>query len=745
MLVAELIEDTHWRPGTGYGASRPRLSVLLPTFRRGADGTFLQAAGSVLAQSERDLELIVVDDGSTDGTADQIDALMRADGRVSCLRHPANIGLPAVSEYEALRRARAPYLAFAFDDFLFEPDALGRLLEAAERRRGAVVHGTVELHDASGAVVRLGAAPASWERLAVGNVLGNAGVVVPRAVVDDVGFYDPHVAAARMCDWDLWRRIVRDYPILREDVLVGRELGTLRADSIGWTYPMYWEAVQEYFNRPRNTALRPENFERFDVWSVPPESTACLAEHVLAMRRFLGSKAWAAGLDVASEDDGRTLLAPRGRCVAVVAQMHAGVPLCFEGLADRYRQSLLYVGLPLDDADVERVLARSDAVILVRQLLEDEARRVARACRRMAIPIYYLTDDNFMLLAEEGWAAFRAYTRQAVAEALAGFAGVLCTSSALAEYFRALPLGPPVDEMRPVFDAVKLGKLRRLAAGREPGALRVGFVGGPHRGPNLREQVVPALAAVARDVPLVFVTRVIPDTADAPGWPFATTAVPSTDFDEFLTRWGEAGLDVLVHPRGDTGNTEYKTSSILLSALYLGAVPIVTCEPPFRDVGEADGVLKVEGDAASWERALRRAQAPEVRRELLSRLDVFCRSHFAPERNERALERILGASAPTDLAAWAWRIRQARQSRAEDLVRAEGQARARAAEVARLEHEAAERERRVSQLEGAAAELAARVRQLEHEAGGRPARPAWLAHPFGLKVVELVRRLAAPR
>ena len=722
MKVGELIKDTLWLPGAGYGGASPGLSVLLPTFRRGADGTFMKAATSVLEQSERDLELIIVDDASTDGTADQIASLMRADGRVSCLRHRANIGLPAVSEYEAFLRARAPYLAFAFDDFIFQVAALGRLLEAAERRRGAVVHGTAESYDPFGQFWLLGAERASCERLAYANFIGNSSFVLPRAVVEDVGFYDPHVAVARLCDWDLWRRIVREYPIFREDVLVGRELGPLRAESLGRTYPMYFEAVQEYCNRRRNTELRPRNLESFDVWAMPPEPSACLAEHVLLSRRFLRTRAWAAGLSIQSDGDANTLLAPRGRCIAVVADMTGSTSICFDGLLDRDRQRVLFVPLPAGEFQLQLFLARCDAAILVRSLVDEHARLVAMLCQWMEVPLYYLIDDNLILLSAED-PGLGAYTRERVTEALADFAGILCTSPSLAEYFRSLHLRPPVDEIGPVFDAVKLAKIRRLPARPAEPALRVGFIGGSFRRRNLEEQVMPALAAVARDIPVAFFGPSSP--ADAEGLPF----IPF--FDEFLTTWGSLGLDVVVHARGETGNLEYKTSSVLLSALYLGAVPIVASEPAFRDVGEAQGVLKVDGDASSWEWALRRVQAAEVRRELLSRLDAFCRTNFAPERNARALERILAASTPPDLLTWAWRVRQVREHQVENFVRAHRAGQAQTADLARREREVTEREGHVTQLEDARIVLAARVAQLEEDAGAQGVRVAQLEENAG--------------
>src|SRR2546423_7953058 len=150
MRVSDLIKDTVWLPSSNYDMARPLISVLLPTFRRGRDGSFLKAANSILGQSLRDLELIIIDDGSTDGTAEQIASLMAADKRVSCLRHPSNIGLPAISEYEAFMRARSDYIAFGFDDFIFEPDALSNLVVFPLTSPRSVVHGYVGWFDRAG-------------------------------------------------------------------------------------------------------------------------------------------------------------------------------------------------------------------------------------------------------------------------------------------------------------------------------------------------------------------------------------------------------------------------------------------------------------------------------------------------------------------------------------------------------------------------------------------------------------------
>ncbi len=97
----------------------PAISVVVPVYNRAR--TIRVAIDSVLAQDFSDFEVVVVDDGSSDATADVVDAI--PDSRVRCLRLPANRGVSAARN-EGIRNARAPLTSFLDSDDCFFPHKL---------------------------------------------------------------------------------------------------------------------------------------------------------------------------------------------------------------------------------------------------------------------------------------------------------------------------------------------------------------------------------------------------------------------------------------------------------------------------------------------------------------------------------------------------------------------------------------------------------------------------------------------
>lgn len=125
-------------------SSEIRVSVIIAAHN--AAGHIDAAIASALAQSERGIEVVVGDDGSTDATAERVFAWAQADARVRLLRLPRNRG-PSAARNEAIAAARGTWLAVLDADDRFHPDRLRRLVEAADATGADVVADNIQYVD----------------------------------------------------------------------------------------------------------------------------------------------------------------------------------------------------------------------------------------------------------------------------------------------------------------------------------------------------------------------------------------------------------------------------------------------------------------------------------------------------------------------------------------------------------------------------------------------------------------------
>lgn len=105
----------------------PRFSIIMPCYNAAA--TLSDTLASVSRQTERDWELICVDDGSSDDTPDLVARAAALDTRITLISNPGN-GPSAARNYGALSVAKAPILAFLDADDLWASQKLFRLAEA---------------------------------------------------------------------------------------------------------------------------------------------------------------------------------------------------------------------------------------------------------------------------------------------------------------------------------------------------------------------------------------------------------------------------------------------------------------------------------------------------------------------------------------------------------------------------------------------------------------------------------------
>jgi glycosyltransferase involved in cell wall biosynthesis len=179
------------------------VTVVIPTRNRWP--TLQLTIESALAQEDVDIELVVIDDGSTDETARALAAF--ADKRVSFARHPAPLG-PARARNAGIERATAPWIAFLDDDDRWSARKLRAQLDASGS--SDFVYASAIAVDPQGAVVDRFPAPPAGEllrRLLARSAVpaGASNVLVRTPVVRALGGFDP--SFSHLDDWDLWIRL----------------------------------------------------------------------------------------------------------------------------------------------------------------------------------------------------------------------------------------------------------------------------------------------------------------------------------------------------------------------------------------------------------------------------------------------------------------------------------------------------------------------------------------------------------
>jgi glycosyltransferase involved in cell wall biosynthesis len=186
----------------------PEATVVIPTRDRWALLSS-HALASALRQVNVALEVIVVDDGSTDGT--QAGLAQIGDPRLRVLRHDVSCGV-ARARNAGLSAARGEWIAFLDDDDLWSPHKLRIQLETARTRDADFVYAAGVLVDIDKRALAADIFVPENElqsRLRTSNVIpgGCSNVLAKADLVRDVGAFDEELTYTE--DWDLWIRLAR--------------------------------------------------------------------------------------------------------------------------------------------------------------------------------------------------------------------------------------------------------------------------------------------------------------------------------------------------------------------------------------------------------------------------------------------------------------------------------------------------------------------------------------------------------
>jgi len=195
------------------------VSVIIPAFNAAAD--IRQTLNSVLAQTYQAIEVIVVDDGSSDATAAIVEEFVTRDARIQLIRQ-TNAGVGAARN-AAIRKARGKYVAPLDADDLWFPEKLEKQVARMEQcgNETGLVYCWFKLINEHDEFVDVSHSNTLEGRLrhamVLQNLLGNASVPLFRAAaLEKIGLYLTRVEqeGAQGCeDWDLYLRVAEFFSI----------------------------------------------------------------------------------------------------------------------------------------------------------------------------------------------------------------------------------------------------------------------------------------------------------------------------------------------------------------------------------------------------------------------------------------------------------------------------------------------------------------------------------------------------
>lgn len=186
------------------------ISIILPVYN--GEKYLHQSISSVLAQTYKNWELLIIDDCSTDSTAQIAAEFMAVDSRVKYFRNERNLRLPR-NLNRGFSLANGQCLTWTSDDNLYHPEALAVMLNALkEKPEAQFVFCNYDIVDEEGRTISTYTIPSNYEMQIVGNNVVGACFLYTKKVYETVGDYQHGRILAE--DFDYWQRVFAEFPVV---------------------------------------------------------------------------------------------------------------------------------------------------------------------------------------------------------------------------------------------------------------------------------------------------------------------------------------------------------------------------------------------------------------------------------------------------------------------------------------------------------------------------------------------------
>ena len=234
----------------------PQITAILPTWNRAE--WLEKSIQSVLDQTFGDFELVVVDDASTDSTAEIIE---RYSGKIRTIVFSENRGVSAARN-AAIKNSDSEWIAFLDSDDFWHPDKLQKQIAQTKMRPACPLHFTDEIWIRNGVRVN----PKKKHQKKEGWIfqpslalclMAPSTVILRRELFEVHGLFDENLPVCE--DYDLWLRLTAQHPVaLLDEKLMTRHGGHVdQLSRSDWGIDRY--RVQSIQKILKTESLRPED------------------------------------------------------------------------------------------------------------------------------------------------------------------------------------------------------------------------------------------------------------------------------------------------------------------------------------------------------------------------------------------------------------------------------------------------------------------------------------------------------
>ena len=649
--VKDIIKDNSiWLPSQDYDEKK-KLSILMPTFGRWKDDFLKRAVTSYIEQTFKDTELIIIDDANTDGTSEQIDEFMRQDKRISCIRHKQNMGLPTISLYEAIRKARGEYIGFLFDNCVLYPSAYERSLRRMEEEGAQASYGRVLVHtdkDDMSKKTEFYYEEKLLDNLEISNSIGNTTLIFKKNILEIVGYLDPHICLSGVANWDFITRIKRKFHLIETGVLFASEYKATQTNALENFYPINLLAIDEYLKVPdRERRILLNEYEEVNIFSEEENSSYNFSSEIKKSLDFFKNKYWLSAFKNIKE---KKNVFDENVAILCSGPITSSISLLFSrNCSDSTQNMFSYIN---DNKNI----AKSRAAILVRETNMNSS--LLKKLEYAKIPTYLLWDDDFLLLSKEKTLNLN-ITENDFKKVAKQLNGLIFTSKNFCQNYEEKGYNPNNYLVNPVY----LDELEKEISLIQDSQLNIAFTGGLWRIKKFISVLVDVLNNIGKEKKVTLYLlkdKEIANIFDDKRINFTVKWYDITlSYDQLINKLSNKNIHIVIHPAQENSNNANKTKNALVTASLLGASLITTDGAPYNMKDSEDDpmpYLLASNEEKYWVEAINKMLDNSIRIEMVKKARDYCKKRYSARCLDKLIEDVLKDTPKVDINLYSERL-----------------------------------------------------------------------------------------